>query len=128
MTQSPSAVPAGAAEAGSRPSPGARILAQWLRIHALGAAQARTHRDCVAAMTQCGLVVTQRSVFELEAELVHAGEPVGSCDRGIYMCRDEDDFRLAYHYIACRFAPMKARAEALERMRAERFGGTPRLF
>jgi hypothetical protein len=108
-------------------STAARILGQWLRMHALGRAHACPQAEVRRELALFGLSVLAREIFDLEAELVKAGEPLGSSDRGIFWCEDEADYIVAYQYLVGRFAAMRARAEALERQRHVRFGGA-KLF
>jgi len=101
----------------------AKVLAAYLARHCVGRARARPQPRIREDLAAAGVSVSERDIFDLEAELVAARVPLGTCGRGVYLCdeADEQDFKVAYGYLVSRFGPIRDRAEALESMRAERF-------
>ena len=100
----------------------AKILAAYLARYCRGRAQARPQHVIRGHLAAAGCRVSARAFFDVEAELVAGGVPLGTSDKGVYLCADDEDFSLAYHYLVTRFKPMRDRAVALDRMREARAG------
>jgi len=95
----------------------AKLVAAYLEKHCRGRAAARAQhliRDHLAA---AGCRISGREFFDLEAELVAAGVPLGTSGAGVFLCVEPEDYDAAYRYIVSRFEPMRERAEALRRMK-----------
>ena len=106
---------------------GIRILAEYLRKNAKGAAAARPKWRVRAELHAAGLRLTSREFDWTAHEAVLQGHPIGSSDKGFFFVETRDDFAAARAYLVCRFGPMKERILAIEKMAADRFG-EPTLF
>ena len=104
-----------------------RILAEYLRWHCRGRAAASPKRAIRADLVlEAGIRLSSRGFDFLAEECALLGIPVGSSSNGFFWMVDEEDFDLARSYLVCRFAPMKERIEAIERMKRNAFSA--RLF
>ena len=95
----------------------ADLLRAYLEKHCRGRAAARAQPLIRGHLAAAGCRITAREFFDLEAELVAAGVPLGTSGDGVFLCVEPADFDAAYSYIVSRFEPMRERAESLARMR-----------
>jgi hypothetical protein len=105
-----------------------RLAAEHIRRWCAGAAKARPKWRIRGELAALGLDLPMRDFERLVQEAVLEGVPIGSSRKGFFWCEMAEDFAVARAYLACRFGPMKARIEALERAsRRIPRQGSPRL-
>ena len=95
----------------------AELVRTYLERYCRGRAAARPQQVIRHHVGCAGAAISARAFFDIEAELVAAGVPLGTSGAGVFLCVEPEDYDTAYMYIVSRFEPMRERAEALKAMR-----------
>jgi len=91
------------------------VLLGYLRKHCQGEAAARTQGKIARDLQALGLAVEPRDVRDAAAVLVDAGFPIGTSEKGCFICISGRDFRHAYKNLATR---MRAQGRRCRRFKA----------